>query len=86
MHILDIEDIEWKENGKGNFVGLSAGLLYATVFSNVDGQWQIVINDSPIAHLVKNERFEEPEEAISRAEAILQGSPYKSMLMIPREE
>ena len=78
-------NFEWKENANGNFVCLRHGSLEATVFNNKDELWQIIINGSPLSFLVKNEWFDDPDEAISRTEEILRGASCEFMKLIPRQ-
>ena len=84
MYISEDVDIEWKQNGKGNFVCLRNGSLEATVFANKHDHWQIAINDQPFARLVKNEWFDDPDQAMERAYEILQGAPCGTMVMKPQ--
>lgn len=65
--------LEWVQNGKGNYVQADAGWVKATVFQNKWGSWQIIINGFD-GGLVKNEGFVDPDDAIDRAEDILDGA------------
>jgi len=87
MHnLLPIEEYEWKENDKGNFVAISAGrYLEATVFSN-GYEWQIIINREGDGYIVAEEAFDDPEDAMSRTEEILRGAKCTLVFMKPKDE
>lgn len=70
-------DHDWTENENGNWVLQEFGDVSATVFQNKFETWQIIINGGERGRLVANEDFCTSEQAISRANAILAGSPCK---------
>jgi len=77
---------EWKKNYNGNFVGLSAGgCLEATVFSK-DHEWQIILNGGRVGQIVAEECFSDSEDAMGRAEAILDGAKCTLVDLRPRDE
>lgn len=65
----------WAENSKGNFVMLDDDSLRATVFKNTYGVWKIIVNSDDSGKLVADEYFVDAEDAIERADAILDGAP-----------
>lgn len=72
---------DWRENSNGNFVCVDAyDDLIATVFGNAFDAWQIAINNNPRGAFVDGEAYETCEEAIARAEAILDGAPCEFAL------
>ena len=85
MFDLTIEEYEWKESEKGNYVCIHSGDLVATVFSK-GGDWQIIINGDDAGRIVTDETFGEHPEAISRAEEILSGADCTLVIMKPKEK
>jgi glucan-binding YG repeat protein len=70
-------EYDWTENENGNWVLHDFGEVSATVFQNAFEIWQIIVNDDERGRLVANENFDNSEQAIKRANAILSGSPCK---------
>jgi len=65
----------WHENSKGNFVCIDGyEEAVATVFCNAVGVWQIAINNNPRGTFVDGAAYDIHEEAMERAESILDGA------------
>ena len=78
-------EYEWKENTNGNFVCISGGNYHeATVFYK-GYEWQIILNGEGFARIVVGESFDNSDDAMERAEAILNGADCNLIVLMPKE-
>ena len=63
----------WVQDVRANFVCVHNGELAATVFSTPWEPWQVIFH-FPTHASILNERFDDPQAAMSRAEEILDGA------------
>jgi hypothetical protein len=65
----------WVQDVRANFVCIHNGELAATVFSTEWEPWQVIIHDAEAGALIlRVEAFQNPQDAMSRAEGILDGA------------
>jgi hypothetical protein len=71
----------WVQDVRGNFVCIYKGELAATVFSTQWEPWQVLIHfPDGTTSILRNESFQDPQVAMSRAEASLDGTSGGGML------
>lgn len=68
-------DFAWVQDVRAHFVCIHNGELAATVFSTPWEPWQVLIHfPDGTTSILRNERFDDLQAAMSRAEEILDGT------------
>jgi len=73
-------DFAWVQDVSANYLCIHNGELKATVFSTAWEPWQIILHGSAYPLLVKCEGFDDPFDAMSRAEEIVNGASAQHLI------